>query len=161
MTFENDRSSRESWLDRIDDIEDSARSISAAGMAADFGMVHHASMAGQRVLGKFIELSRRNRRLTVEDLAAQADVDLSDLVELETNESAAPEPRTVYQLSQVFGVPAQAMMELAGLATARGEVNNAAVRFAARAESISDLSEQERSALEEFVGILVHTVGKG
>src|SRR3954463_2620840 len=49
--------------------------------------------------GRFISLMRRNRRLTVEKLADEADVDVAELVSVEEDTRYKPEVRTVYQLA--------------------------------------------------------------
>jgi transcriptional regulator with XRE-family HTH domain len=105
--------------------------------------------------GRFVALMRRNRRMTAEKLADQADIDLSELLSIEQDPHYVPEPRTVYQLANCFKVPEGRLMELAGLAIVR-DVGFAqeAVRFAARSESIAKLTEEERSALEEFITLI-------
>lgn len=105
--------------------------------------------------GRFVELMRRRRALTVEQLAERADLDVGELVSIEDNLHYTPEPRTVYQLARAFNVPQQRLLQLAGL-TAGGDarLRHEAVRFAARSESVQKLSKEERAALEEFVAVL-------
>jgi 16S rRNA A1518/A1519 N6-dimethyltransferase RsmA/KsgA/DIM1 with predicted DNA glycosylase/AP lyase activity len=52
-------------------------------------------------------------------------------------------------------------MEVAGLATPRPEVRSAALKFAARSEPTSQLTDEERGALEEFVKVLIESSDKG
>lgn len=109
---------------------------------------------------QLIELSRRKRRLTVEQLAEQADIDVSQLIEIEEGECISAEPRTVYRLAQVFNFPNDRLMKLSGLAQTRDRhLTEATVRFAARSEPVNDLSAEEEEALQEYVKVLVESVG--
>jgi transcriptional regulator with XRE-family HTH domain len=109
---------------------------------------------------RFIELSRRKLRLTVEQLAEKADVDVSQLIEIEEGECVSAEPRTVFKLAQVFNFPQHRLMELSGLAKTRDRhLTEATVRFAARSEPVNALSAEEEEALQEYVKVLVESVG--
>jgi HTH-type transcriptional regulator, competence development regulator len=80
------------------------------------------------------------------------------LVALERNEEVQPSSRTVYQTAQALKLPANKLMELAGLTDARDEgLGRAALRFAARSEPTARLSKEEREAFEEFVRVLVES----
>ena len=103
-------------------------------------------------LGKFIELSRRQMRVSVEQLADKADVDLTELLAIEKGEDILPEPRTVYQLAQVLRVRVEPLLELAGLAvTISTGLTESALRFAARSEPMDALTKEEEEALNWFV----------
>jgi transcriptional regulator with XRE-family HTH domain len=103
-------------------------------------------------LGKLVELSRRRLRLSIEQLAAQADVDVAELLALERAGDVVPQTRTVRQVAGVLRVPVEPLLELAGLAPAESaSLTESAVRFAARSESINDLSKEEEEALSWFV----------
>lgn len=66
-----------------------------------------------------------------------------------------PRPRTVHQLAAFFGLPERKLLELSNLTTAHSpELKQAAVRFAANAKNVLDLTSDERSALNEFVKFL-------
>ena len=145
------------WLLKAAEVEDTCRSLSVGGLAADLGMLPSAPSDVQPVLGRLIEYARRMRGLSIETLAELADVDLAAIVEIETLGRAVPEVRTVYQLGQALNLPPGRLMELAGLAVPKPEISRAAVRFAARSESTAALSNDEREALEEFVKVLVES----
>ena len=105
--------------------------------------------------GKFVNLMRRHRGYTMERLAELADVDTSELLVIEDDVHCVPAPRTVFRLAQTFGVSQQRLMQLAGLATANDAgFRTEAVRFAARSETVQELTAEETSALEAFVAIL-------
>ena len=103
-------------------------------------------------LGKFIELSRRRMRLSVEELADKANVDLAELLAVEKAEDIVPEPRTVRQLARVLEIPAEPLLSLAGLLAAHSPgLTESAVRFAARSEPMDVLTKEEDEALNWFV----------
>ena len=103
-------------------------------------------------LGKFVELSRRRLRLSVEQLASRANVDLAGLLAIEKAEEVTPEPRTIYQLAAVLQVGVEPLLELAGLVLPKTtRLTESAVRFAARSEPMQVLSEEEEAALNWFV----------
>jgi transcriptional regulator with XRE-family HTH domain len=105
--------------------------------------------------GRFVQLMRREKGLTLEKLAEDTDLEISELVEIEEDSRHKPELRTVYQLANYFRVPRGNLLQVAGLTQARNDnLAHEAVRFAARSESVAVLTAEERKALEEFVGIL-------
>ncbi|MFZ2724653.1 MAG: helix-turn-helix transcriptional regulator [Methylococcaceae bacterium] len=108
---------------------------------------------------QLIELSRRKLRLSVEQLAEQADIDVAQLIEIEEGECACAEPRTVFKLAEVLKFPQRRLMELSGLAKTRDrQLTEATVRFAARSEPVNVLSDEEEEALQEYVKVLVESV---
>ena len=88
-------------------------------------------------------------------LRCATDVEVAEIVDIERHKLAVPQPRTVYQLANVLGLPPKQLVEVAGLATPRREVDVAALRFAARSEPTAKLTPAEREAFEEFVKVLV------
>ncbi len=149
-------------LDRINDwflaaAEVEARTPITAGPSLVRTEGHSAERAGtgRHTLARLIRLRRRQLRLTIEDLAAEANVDLEEVVTIEQEDGSEPEPRTIHQLSQALALPEQAMLELSGLVEASDpRFREATVRFVARSEPIQDLRPEEAAALEEFVKVL-------
>ena len=155
------RQNRE-WLRRMADAEDRCESVAVGGLAHDLGMLRRAGPEPLRVFGRFIEFARRARALSVEKLAAAADVDLAELVAIERDEDVTPTPRTVYQLARLLGLSTGKFMELAGLAEPKDQkLRQAALEFAARSEPTTKLSNAEREALEKFVQVLVEASDGG
>jgi transcriptional regulator with XRE-family HTH domain len=140
------------WLEKLVAEEDYGP-VSAGGW---IGKPLEAPGAGRAVepswaFAQLVEYARRRRKWTLEDLAREADVDLAALVAIKRNLRAAPEPRTVYQLAQALQLPADRLMQLAGLAVARDEkLAQAAVRFAARSEPTAQLAHEEQAGLREI-----------
>ncbi len=107
------------------------------------------------VFGRFVNLMRRQRRLSLEQLADEADVDMADLVEIEKDLHHKPELRTAYQLANYFKVSRSRLIQLAGLASPQdSKLFNEGVRFAARSEPTAELTPEEGAALEAFVAVL-------
>ena len=105
--------------------------------------------------GRFVRLMRRQRGLTLEKLADDADVEMAVLVEIENDPHHKPELRTAYQLANYFEVPRSGLMQVAGLTAPKdARLFDEAVRFAARSEPTAELTPEESAALEAFVAVL-------
>jgi HTH-type transcriptional regulator, competence development regulator len=105
--------------------------------------------------GRFVSLMRRNRGLSVEKLADEADVDVVELLSIEEVAQYKPEVRTVYQLANFFALPRATLLQVAGLTLPKdSRIIEESVRFAARSEPVEALTNEERSALETFVSVL-------
>ena len=117
---------------------------------------HPSDEEGPNVaFGRFVNLMRRGRRMSLEQLANDADVDMADLLEIETDPHHSPELRTAYQLANYFKVSRVALMQVAGLAASKdARLFDEGVRFAARSETTAELTPEERAALEAFVAVL-------
>ncbi|MCK7473893.1 MAG: helix-turn-helix domain-containing protein [Rhodopseudomonas palustris] len=115
-----------------------------------------AETADERLaFGTLVHFMRRRQALSAEKLADDADVDLSEIVNIEHDFHYRPEPRTVYQLAKVFSLPVNRLMQLSGNTQSKDtELRQAAVRFAARSDSLERLTPQEQAVLEEFVSYL-------
>ena len=105
--------------------------------------------------GRLINLCRRKRGWSVEELAGSARISVAELIRIEHEPHYVPGPRTVYQLSTTLGLPKERMLQLSGNMVVRDtRFGDEAVRFAARSESVAKLSKEEHEALEEFVKYL-------
>ena len=104
---------------------------------------------------RFIQLARRERRLSVEAFAERVDVDLAELVKIETEEHYKPALRTVHQIARFLHVPEKKLLALAGLLQVKDpQFQDAALKFAARSAPVEKLSRQEHADLEEIVKLL-------
>jgi transcriptional regulator with XRE-family HTH domain len=109
-----------------------------------------------RVFGKLFELSSRRLGWTLETLAEKAGVELSELVSIETDRRFVPQPNTVAALARTLGYPAERLMEVSGISQGRSEpMNEATLRFAARCEPASELTNDERESYDDFAKALV------
>ena len=106
-------------------------------------------------LGRFVHLMRRQRKLSLEQLADDADVDVGELMSIEMDAHNLPDPRTIYQLANLFGVSQKKLMALSGLTKPKDiSYVEEAVRYAARSETIEELSAEEHAALDGLILVL-------
>jgi len=152
---------KKEWCIRMAQLEGDAE-IGAGRLAVDpvFDGDIVPAVAGDEeapnvAFGRFVSLMRRRRGLTLERLADDADVDMADLFEIESNPHHKPELRTAYQLANYFKVPRSGFMQVAGLTAPKdSRLFDEAVRFAARSEPTAALTSEESAALEAFVAVL-------
>jgi len=145
------------WLQRQAEAEEKYSSMSVGGPVSDLGMLkppQEVEISAKTVLARLVELARRSRWMSRQDLAQSAEVGLDDVASIEQCEDRELEPRTVHKLALVLKLPESPLMELAGLVHCHGErLGAAAVRFAALSRC-ADLSKEEQRALREFVKTL-------
>lgn len=111
--------------------------------------------AESRAFGTLIEFMRRDQRLTVEQLASAARVDVTEIVKIELDPKYVPYPRSVHQLALFFNLPQRALLKLANVTTVHNnQLRNAAYRFAVKSSTIAELSGEERVAMTQFVEFL-------
>lgn len=98
---------------------------------------------------------RRKGGLTAEDLARKLHLDKDEIVAMERNSAYCPSPLTLHKLSKFYGIPQARLAALAGaVTTVPANVREQASRFAAKSDSFSKLTSEEKRALEEFVEFL-------
>ncbi len=134
--------------------------IGAGIIAADPTFEHERGAdespeASRLALGRFINLMRRDQGLSIEALAEKADIEIGELLSLENNAAHLPDVRTLYQLSEVFGVSQEKLMGLSGLTHAKDDdYVEEAVRYAAKSASVEVLSEDEHAILNGLISVL-------
>jgi HTH-type transcriptional regulator, competence development regulator len=153
MNFNTDRQ----WLKRQAELEDNCL-VSVGGLISAVEELEHRSTGVELTRPAFVrllELRRRECRLTLDQVSAQLDVELGELVGIENDERYKPTPRTVHKLAQFLRVPAQKLLVLSGLVQAKdAQFQAEALRFAARSQPVEELSGEEHQALEEYVKFL-------
>ena len=130
--------------------------------AADRAIAEASGVAGveelHRGLGVLIQMLRRNKSLSIEELATQARVDASELQGLERDPTFDPNPRTIFQIERYFNLRERSLVILSGAVSVDDDVREEAVRFAASSENIHGLTKEERTLLNRFVKFLsTHT----
>lgn len=126
----------------------------ALAVAQVQSLAARAAETNQLAFGRLMQLLRRRKSLTLEQLAANARVDIEELLLIEKDFDYRPEPRTVHQLAQIFELKPKALMQLSGSAAPREEVSREAIKFAASSEPMEKLTKEEALAVEHFVAIL-------
>jgi len=104
---------------------------------------------------KVVQMLRRSRRLTVDQLAEKTSIDRAELIELERNAAYRPSPLTLHRLGQFFELPDRKLAVLAGaIREVPDEMREHALAFAAQSDSFSKLTKEEQRALDDFVAFL-------
>ena len=134
--------------------------VSVGGLARNLGMLDMVQFPGStpsvgaKAFAKLVQFWRREKGLAVEQLASRAGLSEAEVLDAEQGDTV-PEPRVLYALSAVLNVSYDKLLLLTGHATDRDEaVESAAVRFAARSESMARLNRQEEEALRDFIRAL-------
>lgn len=110
----------------------------------------------KKAFAKFVELSRRKMGLTQLELAEKINAAPAEIVEIEDGNTEIVGPETVQALAQVFEVPEQSLMVLAGLTPMPDKtLVEESVRFAACSSVPMPLQKREEDALNNFVQTLV------
>lgn len=98
---------------------------------------------------------RKERGLTRDQLAREIDFSSEELAELERNSAYRPPPLMLHKLSHFFEIPQRKLALLAGAITDVPDTfRQQASSFAAKSESFSKLTTEERKVLDEFVKFL-------
>ena len=69
----------------------------------------------KHAFARFLQLARRDLKLSLEQFAKKVDVDLAELLNLETDDQYTPSIRTVHLLADFLMIPEKKLMALAGL----------------------------------------------
>lgn len=107
-----------------------------------------------RGLGVLIQLLRRKKRLSLDELATEARVDVSEIRGIEHDATFDANPRTIYQLEQYFKLPSRSLVLLSGAVHVEHDVQEEVVRFAASATEMNKLSREEKKELNRIVKFL-------
>ncbi len=98
---------------------------------------------------------RKSRGLSVGQLAKKTGVQKEDILAMERSSAYRPDPLTLHQLSKFYKVPHRSFAILAGaISDATPSIREEASKFAAKSESFSMLTREERQALDAFVAFL-------
>jgi hypothetical protein len=138
----------DAWVLKMADAEE-GQSVGVGGL---YGRLRAAHMdTSRRTLAQFVELSRRQLGLTPSELAARANVDLADLLTVETGAGTIVGPESISRLAAVLKVDVEPLLELAGLSpVVDSRLEDVAVEFAARLEPVAPLEAREQDALNWF-----------
>lgn len=104
------------------------------------------------VFGQFLNMSRRERGITVQQLAEATGMSPYEILLLEDGKEL-PDPRIISKVARTFGVPPRKLAQLVGLIVPDAEVKSAALAFAA-SSSTKPLDPEQREALHEFIRTL-------
>ena len=149
--IETDAGAALAALEGIGVLVPSNRSTSEAAGLPDEKVVHL-----RFALGALVKLLRHRDGVSVAELADRAQVPEEEVRGIERDPHHLPRPRTLHQLAKHFKLPVRHLMQMSGATrTVDRVLYNEAVRFAARSEDMSVLTDEERQALNAFVKLLV------
>lgn len=150
------------WLDRKLKVDDSADDAGCMTMdevlrEADALLVTPSVLESETQLGKVIQFVREAKGWTQERLASLADIENSEVVEIETARNYVPKARTIYRLAQTLDFSHKMLMELVGLSEANpgvAEQKQAYYQFAAHSKHVSELTGDDYDTIRTLVQIL-------
>jgi transcriptional regulator with XRE-family HTH domain len=103
----------------------------------------------------FVRDMRRDRGFTIGRLAKKTGINADEIRAMEQVVGYRPRPRTLSRLSEWSGIPLQALAALAGAyENISPSIRQSAIQFAARSESFSKLTTEEKQALDDLVRVL-------
>ena len=106
-------------------------------------------------LGTLVRQLRLKEGLSIVELAQRTDVSEDELRLVEHDPHYTARPRLIFQLSEYFKVQLVNLSQMSGTTHAVNRVlYNEAVRYAARSDDVSALTDEERQALDAFVSML-------
>lgn len=102
-----------------------------------------------------IRLLRKERGLSVQQLAEYANISVAEVISIEQDRAYRPKHQTISQLSEFFGIAPGAMMKLSNISQVQDETFvSETICFAANAADILNLGEQERQILHKYIRFL-------
>ena len=105
--------------------------------------------------GTLVRLERRNKRLSVAQLAERLAVDEEEVRLIEHDTSYRAKPRTIICIANEFGLPRKEIMKLAGAAKSRDEpFEDAPLKVAGHSDDMGVLPPVGQRMLRSFVEFL-------
>lgn len=104
---------------------------------------------------------RRKLGLKVDQFANKIGIGKNDVLAMERNVTYLPTPLVLQKLSKFYGISQRKLAVLAGaIKDVTPEFSEETSRFAAKSESFSKLTEEEKRTLDEFVKFLRREANK-
>ena len=106
-------------------------------------------------LGTFVRQLRLRDGLSIAQLSVRAQISEDDLRQIEHNPHYTARARQIFMLSSVFNVPLANLSQLSGTThSVSRPLYNEFIRYAARSDDLSTLSNDERQLLNTIVAVL-------
>jgi transcriptional regulator with XRE-family HTH domain len=100
-------------------------------------------------LGKFLKETRRKRNLTLRAVQEKTGISNAYLSQLENSKISNPSPNTLFRLSELFDIPYEHLMSLAGYPLPK------TTKSAFRVQSdFSELTHEEKERVREYIRFL-------
>jgi transcriptional regulator with XRE-family HTH domain len=145
------RPSRQWYARMIAETLDDDIMIGHAGFPQDRGETAPNLAVG---FAMFVWLARRNKRLSVEQLAEKLAVEAEEVRTIESDPAYLARPRTIARIAAFFELPPTEVMKLAGAAVSNDASFAPAMKFAAHSEDMSALTKEEHALLRDFIRFL-------
>jgi transcriptional regulator with XRE-family HTH domain len=154
----------QSVISRLEDADYSGHSLSMLSRIAkalnrnlNISMTDKSKGAGSLrfVFQEVAKGLRKDKGLEIDKFARKSGIDREDVIAIERNPDYKPTPLVLHKLSKFYKIPERKIAILAGaIKEMSSEMEAKASRFAAQSESFSNLTDQERHTLDEFVKFL-------
>lgn len=124
--------------------------------ADNLAVMDNRNVVQMRVaLGVLVRQLRLKDGLSVAELAERAQVSEDELHQVEHDPNYTAHPRLIYQLSEYFNVSLSTLSQMSGTTYAvERTLYNTAVKYAAKADDMSNLTGEEQETLDQFVAVL-------
>jgi len=107
------------------------------------------------VFRELVKGLRLKRGLKVDQFAKKAGIDKKEILAMERNVNYLPTPLVLHKLSKFYAISQRKLAALAGaIKDVSPEFRGEASMFAAKSESFSKLTDEEKRTLDEFVKFL-------
>ncbi len=146
---------KEEWFRKAAEAEDNGI-VSVGGMAVRIAALERRERHPElKALGKLLELRRREKGLTVEEVARRAEVTAAALEALERGLRLLDTRDVIGAVAKALDLPAEKLLAAAGLnGSPDPELSSAVLRFAAAAQPAGRLSPSEEAALKQILNAL-------
>ncbi|MEM7224455.1 MAG: helix-turn-helix transcriptional regulator [Pseudomonadota bacterium] len=102
-------------------------------------------------LGTFLASTRNKLGLTLRAVEKRTGISNAYLSQLEHGRIGMPAPQNLHKLAEVYRLPYELLMELAGHPVPRAETANAKPRLDSFSARIGSVTKEEEEALVEFL----------
>lgn len=153
--MKTEREPTEAWVRQAAEREDNGI-VSVSGLAVRISDLERQERTPElKALGKLLELRRREKGLTVEEVARRAEVATTALEDLESGLRLPGLRDVVEAAAGALDLPAEKLLAAAGLTGSPDpDLSSAVLRFAREAQPVGWLSPSEEAALGKILKTL-------
>lgn len=103
---------------------------------------------------RFMHMLRIQKRITIDQLAQEIDVDSEQLLFIESKLGYKAPPRTLRNLAKFYRLPMKGFLQLAGVLATDKRLEENMVKFAAESDSFETLSAEEKRLLNDLIKLI-------
>lgn len=117
--------------------------------------IHENATNMQSPLGILLTISRRKKRLSIEEFSEKSNIDIDEITEIERNINYAPDTRTIYALSNYLRLDMKILSEVAGFLEKKDlRFREKVYQFAANAKVHSDETELDNHIFDQYIKLI-------